>query len=204
VNATAYFDQLGKEWEIKKNTFKPFACGIVMHPTIDGAIQLRDEMGQKGLSNDDIKSIDLRVNPEVLILTGKTIPQTGLEGKFSIFHATAIGLLYGEASPSQFTDEVVRNSTVVDLRRKVNVTEDASVSRAAAVVTVAFNDGTTLKKTVEDAKGSLDNPLTDSELEKKFMEQVTLAIGEERAMRAYGAFSRIGGMENVARIRGMF
>ena len=25
------------------NTYKPFACGIVMHPTIDGCIQLRNE-----------------------------------------------------------------------------------------------------------------------------------------------------------------
>jgi aconitate decarboxylase len=173
-NVNAYFDRLGEEWEIEKVTSKPFACGIVMHPTIDGSIQLRDEMDQKQLSNNGIKSIDLRVDPEVLILTGITNPQTGLEGKFSSFHATAIGLLYGETSPSQFTDEVVRNSTVVDLRKKANVTEDVSVSRADAVVTVVFADGTTLKKTVGDAKGSLDNPLTGSELEKKFMEQITL------------------------------
>jgi len=203
-NATAYFDQLGKEWEIEKNTFKPFACGIVMHPTIDGAIQLRDEMVKKGLSGDDIESVELRVNPEVLVLTGKTNPQTGLEGKFSIFHATAIGLLYGEASPSQFTNEVVKNSTVVDLRKKVNVTEDESVSRAAAFVIVAFANGTTLEKHIDHAKGSLENPLTDAELENKFVEQVALAIGEGRATRAFEAFSGIAGMADVAGISGIF
>jgi aconitate decarboxylase len=138
-----------------------------------------------------------------LILTGKTNPQTGLKGKFSVFYTTAISLLYGEASLLQFTNKVVQNSTVVAMRKKVNVTEDASVSRAAAVVTVAFADGTSLKKTVEDAKGIADNPLTDAELEKKFMQQVTLAIEETRAMRAYEAFSGMGGMEDVARIRGL-
>ena len=34
---------LGKRYEAALNTYKPFACGIVMHPAIDAAIQLRDE-----------------------------------------------------------------------------------------------------------------------------------------------------------------
>jgi 2-methylcitrate dehydratase PrpD len=203
-NATAYFDQLGEVWEIEKNTFKPFPCGIVMHPTIDGAIQLSNQSKEEGKSLDDIKSINLRVNPEVMVLTGKTSPQTGLEGKFSIFHAAAIGLLYGEATPSQFKDDVVKNETVIDMRKKVNVTEDDSVPTDAAYVTLEFNDGTKLEKHVEHAKGSIENPLTEAELEKKFMEQVTLAIGEERAVRAYEAFKGIQNLADVAKIRGMY
>jgi aconitate decarboxylase len=203
-NATAYFDQLGEIWEIEKNTFKPFPCGIVMHPTIDGAIQLSNETSMKGLSVNNIKTIQLRVNPEVLVLTGKTNPQTGLEGKFSIYHATAVGLLYREATPSQFTDDVVKNTTVVDMRKKVNVTEDESVPTDAAYVSLEFNDGTKLDKHVEHAKGSIENPLTDAELRKKFMEQVTLSIGHARAERAYVAFSGVQEMADVAKIRGTY
>lgn len=203
-NATSYFDQLGKIWEIEKNTFKPFPCGIVMHPTIDGAIQLSNETREKNLSVDNVKSVELRVNPEVLILTGKTDPQTGLEGKFSIYHAAAIGLLYGEATPSQFMDDVVKNGTVVALRKKVNVTEDESVPTDAAYVAIQFSDGTKSEKHIEHAKGSIENPLTDQELKKKFMEQVALAIGEERAERAYLAFTGIGTMKDVSKIKGMF
>src|SRR5438874_3313065 len=33
--------QLGKRFEIAFNTYKPFACGIVIHPAIDGCVQLR-------------------------------------------------------------------------------------------------------------------------------------------------------------------
>src|SRR5262245_40533166 len=33
-------EHLGDSWEILANTYKPFACGIVIHPTIDGCIQL--------------------------------------------------------------------------------------------------------------------------------------------------------------------
>ena len=203
-NATAYFDQFGKVWEIEKNTFKPFPCGIVMHPTIDGAIQLNNETKTKGLDVDDIKSVELRVNPEVMVLTGKKDPQTGLEAKFSIFHAAAVGLLYGEATPSQFTNEVVKNQTVIATRKKVNITEDDSVPTDAAYVTLEFSDGTKLEKHVEHAKGSIENPLTDAELKKKFMEQVALAIGNVRAERAYAAFTEIEGMVDVARIRALY
>ncbi len=68
-------DGLGERWEAGLNSYKPFACGIVIHPTIDGCIQLRDELG------DDvarIESVALRAHPLVLELTGKTEPKTGL------------------------------------------------------------------------------------------------------------------------------
>ncbi len=34
---------LGTRFEAALNTYKPFACGIVAHPAIDAAIQLRNE-----------------------------------------------------------------------------------------------------------------------------------------------------------------
>lgn len=203
-NATAYFDQLGDVWEIEKNTFKPFPCGIVMHPVIDAAIQLSEEMAALGKWVRGVKAVQLRVNPEVLILTGKNSPQTGLEGKFSIFHAVAIGILYGEATPSQFTDDVVKNATVVDMRKKVNVTQDVSVSKAEAYVTLEFGDGSRAEKHVQHVKGSVENPLTDAELKSKFMEQVEKAIGMERAAKAYEVFSGVGSMKDVARVGGMY
>ncbi|KAK6072403.1 MmgE/PrpD family protein [Seiridium cupressi] len=204
-NATVYFDQLGKVWEIEKNTFKPFPCGIVMHPTIDGAIQLHNETTGQGKSLSSVKSINLVVNSQVLVLTGKTAPTTGLEGKFSIYHAAAIGFLHGQATPSQFTDEVVNNATVVDLRKKVNVTtDDDTYNTAQALVTMEFDDGSTLEKHIEHAIGSLENPLTEADLKKKFIEQATKQIGEVRAEKAYTAFTNIGNMTDIGTLRMLY
>jgi 2-methylcitrate dehydratase PrpD len=55
--------------------------GIVMHPAIDAAIQLRNE---NHLTPDQIGRVTLKVHPLVLELTGKKTPEAGLEGKFSI------------------------------------------------------------------------------------------------------------------------
>ncbi|KAI2608768.1 2-methylcitrate dehydratase PrpD [Hypoxylon fragiforme] len=205
-NGTANLAELGQTWEIESNTFKPFPCGIVMHPIIDGCIQLRGQAiaGGKPISVESVQSIGLRVNPEVLVLTGQTDPQTGLEGKFSIYHATAVGLLYGEATPAQFTDEVVLNATVIAMRKLVNVTTDDSVGEDQAYVSITFGDGSTLEKYVEHAIGSLDNPLTVDDLKNKFLEQVSRQIGGSRAQKAYDAFTNIGKMTDVGKIKTLF
>src|SRR5688572_7206894 len=70
-------DKLGETWEVSLNTYKPFACGIVIHPAIDGCVQLRNE---HKLTGDEIEAIALKAHPLVLELTGKKTPQVGLEG----------------------------------------------------------------------------------------------------------------------------
>ena len=74
---------LGERFELLLNTYKPFACGIVMHPTIDACLQLRAE---HRLTADQIERIDLAVHPLVLELTGKRAPETGLEGEVQHLH----------------------------------------------------------------------------------------------------------------------
>ena len=98
---------LGDSYEILLNTYKPFACGIVLHPIIDACLQLRAE---HHLTPDAIDRIDLAVHPLVLELTGKRTPQTGLEGKFSVYFAAAVAIAAGAAGVGQFTDEWVRRA----------------------------------------------------------------------------------------------
>ncbi|HXF75980.1 MAG TPA: MmgE/PrpD family protein, partial [Methylomirabilota bacterium] len=80
-------DRLGESWEIALNTYKPFACGIVIHPAIDGCTRL---CNQYGLTLGQVDRVELGVHPLVLELTGKKAPATGLEGKFSVYFAAAV------------------------------------------------------------------------------------------------------------------
>src|ERR1700677_5319073 len=52
-------DGLGVQYETLLNTYKPFACGIVMHPAIDAEIKLRNETH---LPSDQIERVELKVN----------------------------------------------------------------------------------------------------------------------------------------------
>lgn len=157
--------KLGETWEISLNTYKPYACGIVEHPIIDGCAQLRHEHRLKG---EDIESISLRVHPLVLELTGKKTPRTGLEGKFSVYHSAAVGVLYGAAGEAQYSDEVVRDPRVIALRDKVAAVVEKGVHEDQAHVAIRLKGGRTLEKFIEHAVGSLDRPLSDADLEAKF------------------------------------
>src|SRR5215468_7847194 len=64
--------KLGQSFEISKNTYKPFACGVVMHPTIDGCIRLKNETK---LAPDEIRGVELQVHPLVIQLTNRKSPQ---------------------------------------------------------------------------------------------------------------------------------
>ena len=157
---------LGATFEIAANTYKPFACGIVIHPVIDGCIQIRNE---NNLTAEEIERIELRVAPLVLELTGKRSPRVGLEGKFSVYHSAAVALLFGEAGERQYSDECVGNPGVIAVRNKItDAIVDASIRTDEAYVTVVLRDGKVMTKHVEHAVGSLQRPMSNQELEAKF------------------------------------
>ena len=156
---------LGKTFEIALNTYKPFACGIVEHPAIDGCIQLRNEHKLKA---GDIESISLKVHPLVLELTGKKTPQTGLESKFSVYHSSAVAIIHGAAGEAEYSDEMVRDPTVIALRDRVSAAVEPGVHEDQVRVTVRLKDGRTLEKCVEHTIGSLGKPMSDRDLETKF------------------------------------
>lgn len=171
-------EQSGR-WEILRNTFKPFPCGIVIHPIIDGCAQLHQDMVAKSLEAKDIKSIELSVHPLVLELTGKRAPKDGLEGKFSCYHGAAIGLIFGKGTPSEYEDAVVQDAHVITVRDKVNATADHSLEADETKILLTMNDGAVLEKHILHAVGSKEAPLTDKMLEEKFKGQCA-SILEDR------------------------
>jgi 2-methylcitrate dehydratase PrpD len=158
-------DHYGRSYEISLNTYKPFACGIVIHPTIDACVQLRNE---HHLTADQIERIELGVHPLVLELTGKKTPQTGLEAKFSVYFAAALAIVRGSAGMRDFSDENARNPEIVALRDRVTATIDPSISEEQVRATVVLKDGRTVRKQIDHVVGSLERPMTDGDLEAKF------------------------------------
>jgi 2-methylcitrate dehydratase PrpD len=160
-------DGWGESWEILKNSYKPFASGIVTHPAIDGAIIIRKKYD---LHPSDIRSIELLAHPLVKELTGKTDPQTGLEGKFSVYHCVAAGFIDGKAGVYQFTDERVKDSELIALRDKVKLKTSNDIQEDQVRVKVTTNSGKLYEEFVEHAIGSIDVPMTNQQLEEKFID----------------------------------
>ena len=165
-------------WEILRNSFKPYPCGIVIHPIIDGCAQLHNDMKIQALDVKNVKSVFARVHPLVLELTGKRKPKDGLEGKFSVFHGAAIGLIYGKGTPSEYEDHVVQDPAVIAIRDKVDAEADSSLGADETTITLTMNDGKVLEKHVRHAVGSLEVPMTDKMLQQKFDDQCVIVLGD--------------------------
>ncbi len=179
-NYSEITEKLGETYEILLNTYKPFACGVVIHPVIDGCIQLRNEHKLKAA---DIERIELKVHPLVLELTGKKAPQTGMEGKFSVYYAAALGIVEGAGGEKQFSDQLVRDPVLIALRDRVTAVVDPSIREAQVRIAVTLTDGRRLYKFVEHVIGSLKNPMTDAALDAKFLDLAEGALPSAQARR---------------------
>jgi 2-methylcitrate dehydratase PrpD len=191
---------LGKRYEAALNTYKPFACGIVMHPAIDAAIQLRNE---SKVTADQIERVDLKVHPLVLELTGKKTPKAGLEGKFSIYHAVAVAIVEGAGGEKQFSDRAVTDPTVVALRGKVNPVITPGIKPEQVDLTIVLKDGRKLNRYIEHAIGSVEVPMTDKQLETKFSDLAEGIIPAATIRRVMDACWNVENLPNAAEIARM-
>jgi 2-methylcitrate dehydratase PrpD len=169
---------LGSDFGLRRNTYKPFPCGIVIHPTIDACIQIHRDLK---LVPRDIRAVHLKVAPLVLDLCNKRDIGKGLEGKFSVYHAAAIGLVRGRGGIAEFTDATVNDPEVKRVRETLTIAvADRSIAEDEVIAEVTLASGERVVKHVEHAIGNLARPMTDGELEDKFRDQSAPVLGAQR------------------------
>ncbi len=186
-------------WEILRNSFKPFPCGIVVHPVIDACVRLHQDLATIGLVPSNIKTVVAKVHPLVLELTGKKEPQTGLEAKFSVYHGAACGLLFGKVTPAEFGNGVVKDTRVISLRDRIDAVISEKLAADQATVLLYLDNGQVLERHIDHAIGSIEVPMDDASLEKKFVGQCTpvLADGVKRASDACWAVENFQDISSI-------
>ena len=185
---------LGVDFDLRANTYKPFPCGIVNHPTIDGAIQLHDEYR---FAPESIRAVRLRVAPLVMDLCNQTNITKGLQGKFSVYHGAAIGLVRGKAGIQEYTDEAVNDPAIKRVREAATAVGDPAITEDQARIEVELATGEKLSRFVEKSLGNIHRPMTDRQLEDKFRDQAELAVLPSQVNRLIELCWRIDDLANV-------
>ncbi|WP_232004817.1 MmgE/PrpD family protein [Mycobacterium sp. ACS1612] len=166
-------------WELERNAFKPYPCGIVAHPAIDAAIDACGRLTDPSA----IESVEVSCHPLVPELMGIVQPEDGLQARFSARHGVAVGLLDGRVGLHEFSDT---RATAPDVRRVRGVTDlipSSEIARDEAKITVSLADGTQIVAHVPHARGSLARPLTDAELLGKVDALMVPVLGAGSAAR---------------------
>ena len=189
-------DELGERFEISFNSYKPYACGIVIHPSIEACVRLREQ----GVSPAQIERIELKVHPLVLELTGKKEPADGLAAKFSVYHGCAAGLIFGCAGEAEFSDAVVNRADMVALRRKVVATVDERIAEDAVEATAWLTNGRRVQVVVAHALGSTERPMSDAALDAKFHGLADPVLGATRCNELIEACRGVGSAPDLRRL----
>jgi len=182
----------GAEWELLRNTFKPYACCLLTHPTVDAARSLASRIAGRPVTR-----AYAHVNPMAIQLAGKTSARTPLEGKFSTAFVTALGLSGHAASQSDFVDARVADPAIQALADRVELVPSPELEKTAARVEVRLADGTVLEAVTPLAKGNPGNPMSGDDMRAKFMPLVEPVLGS----RAAELFDVLSTFEQPGRLR---
>jgi 2-methylcitrate dehydratase PrpD len=163
-NVGALTDGLGSTWELMQNAYKPYPCGVVLHPVIDACLMLRSE---QTLNASEIAKVTVRGNPLLRVRADRNAPATGRLAQVSVQHSVAVAFIDGCAGLRQYTDARVKDAGVLALGALVEIADDPSVPVEAAHVAIQLRDGRTYTKHVPHALGSMGRPMSDADLQQK-------------------------------------
>jgi 2-methylcitrate dehydratase PrpD len=156
---------LGQTFEILHNTYKPYPCGVVIHPIIEGCVKLATA---HDLAADDIRQVTLRCNPYVVELCGKKTPATTLEAKLSVYHSAAAAIVARRMTDLEYRDDFIRRPDVLALRGRVTVATDPKIREDETEVSVDMNSGARHTTHIDHVIGSAERPMSDADMEQKF------------------------------------
>ena len=162
---------LGERWELLKNTYKPYPAGIVMHAIIDACLDLR---ARHGIKAADIASVTVS-GDKLLLARGDRPVRNEKDARVSIHYSVAAPFLWGAFGIGELEPAKVMSPEAVALRAKVQPQLDASMAQGAAKVVVHLNGGAVHETMVTAARGSIEKPLTDAEIEGKVRDLAKLA-----------------------------
>jgi 2-methylcitrate dehydratase PrpD len=174
---------LGTDYHINHVTFKNHGCCGHTFPAIDAVLELK---ARHGLTHRDVKRIRLASYKAGLDIIDNATPEGDYQAKFSVQYTVAHAMVYGSVRLNAFLEDRMNDQDVRALMKKIEVVADPELSKGypqqrAAHVEIETNDGRTLAHFQPTRKGDPEMPLTDEELDEKFLELATPVIGEAGA-----------------------
>ena len=122
----------------------------------------------------------------------------GLQGKFSVYHGAAIGLVRGKAGLDEYTDAAVNDAAVRQVRERATAVGDSSLTEDQAHVEVELTDGRRLTSSIEQSLGNVHRPLSDDQLSEKFRMCAVRALPSDVANTVLDRCWRIAELDDVA------
>jgi 2-methylcitrate dehydratase PrpD len=184
---------LGTRYNIQAITQKNHGCCGHTFAAIDAMLDIR---ARTRIDAAQVESIRVDTYQTALDVTGNFEPRTAFEAKFSLPYVVGHALLYGAVRLNAFEPPRLADTGIRSLMARTTLHADPALSAGfpgvrAARVTVALRDGRVLEHFAPCRKGDPEAPLTDADLNDKFVELAAPVIGAEAARRLLDQLWRI-------------
>ena len=174
---------LGIDYNITQVTFKNHGCCGHTFPSLDAVIELRNK---HKLAPKDIARVRIATYQGGLDVVNNYKPEGDYQAKFSLPYVVAHALIHGSVRIDAFGPDRLNDPQLRALMARIELTADPEFSRnfprqRAARVEIETADGRKLSHFQESRKGDPEQPLSDEELNDKYLELAAPVIGEPAA-----------------------
>ena len=198
---TRPLDELGTAFELINSgiRIKPYPCGGLTHPAIDGVLEFKTK---HGISAEMVESIEVGVARHTFERIVFRVPENGLQGKFSMPYLLARAIIDGKLFLDAFTDSAVKDKNVLRLAERIQMHLDPDLQPTAqgsrpCKVTIRLRDGRSFSRQIDYAKGSRESPMSDRELKQKFIDCAREALDDSSIERIIEYVEHLETLEDI-------
>jgi 2-methylcitrate dehydratase PrpD len=196
ARAEPIVDGLGQRFELLGNAFKPYPCGIVIHPAIEACLDIAGRIK----SADAIAGVRLAVHADALALCWRKLPETTLQAQVSLYHWAAAALVRGRATLDEGDAAAVADPAIRAMQEIIIAEADPALASGQARAVVGLSGGEILTSKVVHALGSLERPMTDDQLSEKFRTLACYRFPEEATVELLQACWAIAAADDVGEL----
>ncbi len=189
---------LGDRYAIEENYFKPYPTCRFTHPALEA---LKAALAGATVMPQEVERITVH-SFGAAVHSGGHRPSNAEALRFSVPYLLAVLMHRGGVGLGVLDDDLVREEAVRELAGRVDLVlseeyEAMRPERSPARVTLSLRDGRELTAEVLDCLGDPPDPLTDDDLQRKFLSLTESTLGSRRAR------SFLDGLEELREVPGV-
>ena len=175
----ALTEGLGEWFLVERVWIKKYCCNGMLHAPLDA---LEAIVARRRVVRKQIKGIVVGSNRQAPHEVGSSqAPKDIFRLQFSMGYTLAMRIVFGDVGLQRFSEATLRHAELAALARRVTVGVDPVVdgyypSKIGGRVTIHFADGTSDDETIEDCRGTPNNPMSPEEMRVKVHAVAGLAM----------------------------
>jgi len=195
-------------FKIAETYLKFFPAEIHSQTSIWAALEARKEIEK----TEDIVSVEIASHEAGYTILGKDPekwnPLTKETADHSLPYIVGMALLEGKIDNSTYSEKKFRDPKILDFLKKITVVEDKTLSSmypeaVANRVTVKLSSGKAVSKQVDYHKGHPKNPMSDQDVEHKFLRLTSRILDKNRARRILDSAWNLEKVKDVSKVVSM-